>query len=155
VISTPWCADSDCAIPIQVIPGPRERQVCASCRGCLTGAVTTMVQGYDEGLKPEELAFQRLYGPWRPASRAQAKELFDEFGRPWWIAGGWAIEAFTGVSRHHEDIDVAPPGWSSPRAGAPLRISPGLRQHALPARPSSVCRRSYCDKEVKATCPCS
>jgi hypothetical protein len=69
--------------------------------------VTTTVEGYDEGLDPEELRFQRLYGPWRPASLVQAKELFDEFSRPWWIAGGWAIEAFTGVSRHHEDIDVA------------------------------------------------
>ncbi len=65
------------------------------------------VQGYAEGLDPEELEFQRLYGPWRPASLAQAKELFDGFGGDWWIAGGWAIEAFTGVHRHHEDIDVA------------------------------------------------
>jgi Aminoglycoside-2''-adenylyltransferase len=73
-----------------------------------------MVQGYDEGLEPEVLAFQRLYGPWRPASLAQAMELFEEFGRPWWIAGGWAIEAFTGVSRHHEDIDVAANAPGSP-----------------------------------------
>lgn len=26
---------------------------------------------------------------------------------PWWIVGGWAIEAFTGQPRAHEDIDVA------------------------------------------------
>ena len=26
---------------------------------------------------------------------------------PWWVVGGWAIEAFTGVQREHEDIDVA------------------------------------------------
>jgi hypothetical protein len=78
-----------------------------------------MVHGYDEGLDPEELAFQQLYGPWRPASMAQARKLFDELGRPWWIAGGWAIEAFTGVSRHHEDIDVAI--WR--------RDVPSLREH--------------------------
>jgi hypothetical protein len=26
---------------------------------------------------------------------------------PWWIVGGHAIERFSGVRRHHEDIDVA------------------------------------------------
>ena len=26
---------------------------------------------------------------------------------PWWVAGGWAIEAFTGRPRAHEDTDVA------------------------------------------------
>ena len=26
---------------------------------------------------------------------------------PWWIAGGWAVEAFTGQPREHEDTDVA------------------------------------------------
>jgi hypothetical protein len=31
----------------------------------------------------------------------------DGFERPWWIAGGWAIEAFTGVPRPHHDVDVA------------------------------------------------
>ena len=28
----------------------------------------------------------------------------DGFDRPWWIIGGWAIEAFTGVPRKHEDL---------------------------------------------------
>jgi hypothetical protein len=26
---------------------------------------------------------------------------------PWWVAGGWAVEAFTGVARSHEDIDLS------------------------------------------------
>ena len=26
--------------------------------------------------------------------------------RHWWVVGGWAIEAFTGVARRHEDIDL-------------------------------------------------
>ncbi len=26
---------------------------------------------------------------------------------PWWIVGGWAIDAFTGEPRPHDDIDVA------------------------------------------------
>ncbi len=29
------------------------------------------------------------------------------FSRPWWIVGGWSIEALTGVSREHEDIDLS------------------------------------------------
>ena len=27
----------------------------------------------------------------------------------WWIAGGWAIEAFSGVSRRHGDLDLSVP----------------------------------------------
>ena len=56
---------------------------------------------------PEEAAFQSLYGPWAPLDPAGVAELLAGFGRPWWIAGGWAIEAATGVARRHEDIDVA------------------------------------------------
>ena len=29
------------------------------------------------------------------------------FDRPWWLVGGWSIEAFTGARREHEDVDVA------------------------------------------------
>lgn len=32
---------------------------------------------------------------------------FAGFPRPWWIVGGWAIEAATGYRREHEDIDVS------------------------------------------------
>jgi hypothetical protein len=28
---------------------------------------------------------------------------------PWWLVGGWAIEAFTGVLHEHEDIDLSIP----------------------------------------------
>ena len=31
--------------------------------------------------------------------------LFEGYDRPWWIAGGWAIEAFTGITRPHDDLD--------------------------------------------------
>jgi hypothetical protein len=37
----------------------------------------------------------------------EARELFEGYPSDWWIAGGWAIEAFTGVRRPHEDIDVS------------------------------------------------
>jgi hypothetical protein len=63
--------------------------------------------GYREDLAPEELEFQRLYGPWEAFTPQQARELFDGIGISWWIAGGYAIEAFTGVPREHEDIDVS------------------------------------------------
>ena len=62
---------------------------------------------YADGLDPEELAFQRLYGPWKVSTPADAQELMDGYDGDWWITGGWAIEAFTGVRREHEDVDVS------------------------------------------------
>lgn len=62
---------------------------------------------YDESLDSAELAFQRLYGPWQPMTPREAKQLLDPLGLDWWVVGGWAIEAFTGTARHHEDLDVA------------------------------------------------
>ena len=47
----------------------------------------------------------RLYGPWRARTPRDAASLLDGYERPWWIAGGWAIEAFTGVPRPHDDVD--------------------------------------------------
>ncbi len=64
-------------------------------------------EGYRADLDDGARAFQRLYGPWDAFDPREARELFDPLGIPWWVAGGWAIEAFTGVSREHEDIDVS------------------------------------------------
>ena len=50
--------------------------------------------------------WQRIYGRFEPLTPVQLKELMAGFGRPWWIVGGYAIEAFTGVTREHEDIDM-------------------------------------------------
>jgi len=61
----------------------------------------------------------RLYGPWRNHCPADADALFSGYPGRWWVAGGWAIEAFTGVAREHDDIDL-----SIPRSDLPL-----LRQH--------------------------
>jgi Aminoglycoside-2''-adenylyltransferase len=37
-----------------------------------------------------------------------ARNLFGQASRPWWVAGGWAIDLFLGqVTRDHEDLDVA------------------------------------------------
>jgi len=56
---------------------------------------------------PEDAAFYRLYGPWQAWTPVQAAEKLADWDATWWIAGGWAIEAFSGVPRQHEDIDVA------------------------------------------------
>ncbi len=54
----------------------------------------------------QEQAFQRLYGPWAPLDIQGARALMAGFDAPWWVVGGYAVEAFTGVVRHHEDIDI-------------------------------------------------
>ncbi len=51
--------------------------------------------------------FERIYGPQLSFTPEEARELLSGLEAPWWVAGGWAIEAFTGVSRQHEDIDLA------------------------------------------------
>lgn len=59
------------------------------------------------GTSAEDLDFLSRYGPWSAFSPAEAASFFAPIGIQWWIAGGWAIEAFTGVPREHEDIDVS------------------------------------------------
>lgn len=54
----------------------------------------------------EEREFQRLWGPWDDLTSALAAELLEGVSRPWWISGGWAIEAYTRVARLHKDVDV-------------------------------------------------
>ena len=54
----------------------------------------------------EDIAFYDVYGAWDPLTPAELARLMDGFPRPWWIVGGYAIEAFTGVPRFHEDIDL-------------------------------------------------
>lgn len=51
----------------------------------------------------------RLYGPWRPRDPRDAVELFRGYPGRWWIAGGWAVQSFTGVPRPHGDIDPSIP----------------------------------------------
>lgn len=55
----------------------------------------------------QDAEFERLYGAWKSRTPADAEHLFRGYPGTWWIAGGWALEAFTGVQRHHEDIDPA------------------------------------------------
>lgn len=55
----------------------------------------------------EDEEFFRWYGDWAPLDPAGLADFMAGFSRPWWIVGGWSIEAFTGVSREHEDVDLS------------------------------------------------
>jgi hypothetical protein len=45
---------------------------------------------------------------WEPLSLDETASLFANWSRPWWIAGGWAVELFIGRPlRDHGDVDVA------------------------------------------------
>jgi hypothetical protein len=54
----------------------------------------------------EDLEFYRRYGPWEPVDPVGAEQLMAGYREPWWIVGGYAIEAFTRTARRHEDCDV-------------------------------------------------
>jgi hypothetical protein len=54
----------------------------------------------------EDRAFCDVYGDWDPVDPTELRELMGGFPAPWWVVGGHAIEAFTGVQRFHEDIDL-------------------------------------------------
>lgn len=55
----------------------------------------------------EDLAFWGVYGPWEPLDLAGVTDLLAGFEAPWWVVGGQAIEAFSGVRRAHEDLDIS------------------------------------------------
>lgn len=48
-----------------------------------------------------------LYGAWAPMAPTDFTKEMSGFERPWWVVGGWAIEAATGFQREHEDLDVS------------------------------------------------
>jgi hypothetical protein len=56
-------------------------------------------------LPPDQ--FDRWYGGWDPLIPATVAEFMEGFDRPWWIIGGWSIEAFARVHRDHEDMDIS------------------------------------------------
>lgn len=54
-----------------------------------------------------EERFLDLYGRWEPWSPSRVVEELAHFDRPWWVVGGWAIEAAAGHRREHEDLDIS------------------------------------------------
>ena len=63
--------------------------------GRLRLAVTAMRQPYEQVCQTAAIPFEQLV------------DFMAGFDRPWWIVGGWSIEAFTGVPREHEDVDLS------------------------------------------------
>lgn len=54
----------------------------------------------------EDRAFTDVYGDWDPLTPGELRDYMEGFPAPWWVVGGHAVEAFTGVRRVHEDIDL-------------------------------------------------
>lgn len=62
----------------------------------------------DLGAERVEAAYwARLYGRWEPMDLAGVAGFMRGFAQPWWVVGGWAIDAFTGIGREHSDVDVS------------------------------------------------
>ncbi|GAC1443851.1 MAG: hypothetical protein NVSMB55_18570 [Mycobacteriales bacterium] len=62
--------------------------------------------------------FEELYGRWQPPA---LHELADLLGAVrWWVAGGLALDLFTGVPRQHQDVDVGLPRSELPGLVASL-----------------------------------
>jgi hypothetical protein len=51
----------------------------------------------------------RRHGPGRRRTPHDAAARFAGFEGRWWIAGGWAIDAFAGSTREHADLDIGTP----------------------------------------------
>jgi hypothetical protein len=67
----------------------------------------TTAAGNRPDLAPDEAGLQATLRPWDAYTPSAARALLDGIGIVWWLAGGYAVEAFTGGPREHEDIDVS------------------------------------------------
>ncbi|MEX1102724.1 MAG: amino acid transporter [Dehalococcoidia bacterium] len=85
------------------------------------------------------------WGVWDPLTPAEVGELLRGIEAPWWIAGGYAIEAFAGRElREHGDVDVGLlrrdqlavqrtlDGWELHAADPPGTLRPWLPGEHLP-----------------------
>jgi hypothetical protein len=95
-------------------------------------------------------------GAWAPLTPVEVTGLFEGFEAPWWIAGGWAIDAFVGhLTREHGDIDVSVlrrdqlaaqsqlAGWDLHAAEPPGTLRPWLPGEVLPTAVHDIwCRPS-------------
>src|SRR5580693_6175690 len=77
---------------------------------------------------------------WEPTHPRAAPELLAGLTCPWWIAGGWALDLFSGrQSRPHRDLDVGILRRDAPRVIAALpdwEFFRGAGRHAAPPRES-------------------
>ncbi|HWU46123.1 MAG TPA: hypothetical protein VN133_05140 [Humibacter sp.] len=51
----------------------------------------------------------RRYGPWKRQTPRDAAIRFAGYEGQWWVAGGWAIDAYVGTLREHGDLDIGIP----------------------------------------------
>lgn len=65
--------------------------------------------------------FEAVYGAWQPLSPAELASELEGWDCPWWVVGGWAIEAATGYRRVHEDTDISILATDVPRFVDQLR----------------------------------
>ncbi len=66
-----------------------------------------------------ELEAEVLAAQWAHAlSPARVAERLAGVAAPWCVAGGWAIELFTGWARPHDDIEIAVPAAGYPELRA-------------------------------------
>jgi hypothetical protein len=59
---------------------------------------------HDRDLGFEE--FQRIFGPARPLTLEQARDLFAGSPFEWWVCGGWSTEMEPEPHREHEDLEI-------------------------------------------------
>jgi hypothetical protein len=82
----------------------------------------------------KEAEFQDLWGSWALVTPRDVGEILGDIDAPWWIAGGWAIDAWTGTRREHSDVDA-----SMFRADLPaLRTAAQGRLHIWSAGPDGI-----------------
>jgi hypothetical protein len=55
----------------------------------------------------EAAYWARLYGRFDPMTLPEVCVFMERYPRPWWVVGGWAIDAVTGVPREHSDVDIS------------------------------------------------
>jgi Aminoglycoside-2''-adenylyltransferase len=55
---------------------------------------------------PKETDLTSVYGSWEVVTPGAAAQLCAGLDVPWWVCGGWAIEAYAAVRREHSDIDL-------------------------------------------------
>jgi hypothetical protein len=90
-------------------------------------------------------------GSWSPLPPDELIGVMGTVEAPWWLAGGWALDAFLGrVTRRHEDTDVlilradhvrvrhALAEWDAHAADPPGSLRPWAVGEGLPARVQDV-----------------
>lgn len=87
-----------------------------------------------EADEAEEVEFRRLYGEWDALDPAGLAGFMADYDGEWWVVGGWAIDAFTGSARPHEDIDAVIWRRDLPR----LQAMVGERHHIWSAGSGAI-----------------